>query len=294
MICPINNYSLSLSLSLSLRILQRNSNIFLFLHVYVSIISLGANVMKLPNISASIPQLEEAIRELQGQGYISSPTPSISLPLNLPSPTLLFPLYILLLPSLSPSALLLLQSLIIRTRTVTMSPTIPATPRMMRRRLCRSASLRCRLPPFPLLFQPLLLPLLPPLLPHPCVPLPPLPPPLPPPHLPLPLLLSLLLPLPSIPPYHSSYPFSFPSFSPFLPLLLPPLLHVSYSSLFLSPTHSLLPHTLSFKLSLLLPPFQSLLSIFPILYHMTDFDLCVHIYMYINICMCRCRCWDQQ
>ena len=29
----------------------------------------GANVIKLPNISASVPQLEEAIRELQGQGY---------------------------------------------------------------------------------------------------------------------------------------------------------------------------------------------------------------------------------
>lgn len=29
----------------------------------------SANVIKLPNISASVPQLEEAIRELQGQGY---------------------------------------------------------------------------------------------------------------------------------------------------------------------------------------------------------------------------------
>ena len=29
----------------------------------------GANVIKLPNISASVPQLVEAVRELQGQGY---------------------------------------------------------------------------------------------------------------------------------------------------------------------------------------------------------------------------------
>ena len=29
----------------------------------------GANVIKLPNISASVPQLVEAIRELQGQGH---------------------------------------------------------------------------------------------------------------------------------------------------------------------------------------------------------------------------------
>ncbi|MCB2141010.1 MAG: NADP-dependent isocitrate dehydrogenase, partial [Rhodobacteraceae bacterium] len=29
----------------------------------------SANVIKLPNISASVPQLVEAIRELQGQGY---------------------------------------------------------------------------------------------------------------------------------------------------------------------------------------------------------------------------------
>src|SRR5690606_7879373 len=28
-----------------------------------------ANIIKLPNISASVPQLEEAIAELQGQGY---------------------------------------------------------------------------------------------------------------------------------------------------------------------------------------------------------------------------------
>ena len=28
-----------------------------------------ANVIKLPNISASVPQLQEAIKELQGQGY---------------------------------------------------------------------------------------------------------------------------------------------------------------------------------------------------------------------------------
>src|SRR5947199_5162481 len=28
-----------------------------------------ANIIKLPNISASVPQLKEAIRELQGQGY---------------------------------------------------------------------------------------------------------------------------------------------------------------------------------------------------------------------------------
>src|SRR5262245_19135817 len=29
-----------------------------------------ANIIKLPNISASIPQLKEAIKELQGQGYV--------------------------------------------------------------------------------------------------------------------------------------------------------------------------------------------------------------------------------
>ena len=28
-----------------------------------------ANIIKLPNISASVPQLQEAIRELQSQGY---------------------------------------------------------------------------------------------------------------------------------------------------------------------------------------------------------------------------------
>lgn len=28
-----------------------------------------ANILKLPNISASIPQLQEALKELQGKGY---------------------------------------------------------------------------------------------------------------------------------------------------------------------------------------------------------------------------------
>lgn len=28
-----------------------------------------ANIIKLPNVSASVPQLKEAIKELQGQGY---------------------------------------------------------------------------------------------------------------------------------------------------------------------------------------------------------------------------------
>ena len=35
----------------------------------------GANIIKLPNISASVPQLIEAIEELQGQGYKLPPYP---------------------------------------------------------------------------------------------------------------------------------------------------------------------------------------------------------------------------